>query len=172
MLLKIEILLVYLMNWLMMSGWNRMVISYQLCRVKEMVLSTNVGPVITKMWQKCDKNSQKTDKNVTKDCKQIVKGQLIFEKQKCDRILTKIFGIVTKNWQKAKMYLKCDKSHFKNVSKNWQKIFFCYIFVTFLFQERPSINHQRPTKATNNSKNVTKMWQKQQKPPLCRRSSS
>ena len=82
-------------------------------------------------------------------------------------------------WQNSnKNCLKSDKKLTKNkkVFKMWQKpiqkcvkktdrkIFSCYIFVTFVFQERPLVNHQRPTKAANNSENVTKMWQKQQQP--------
>ena len=103
--------------------------------VKNSVLVLNWGPAISKMWPKCNKNSQKSDKNVTKDYSWIIKIWLNFENPNCDKKLTKMFKNVAKNWQKTKMYLKCDKTRFQKVTKNWQNYRFCQFNVTFLFKE-------------------------------------
>ena len=123
------------------------------------------------MWPKSDKNLSKCDKKLTRSKKVFKLWQKPF--QKCGKKLTKISPSVTflSYFCFKKCFLPGKHCQIKS-NKNVTIVTFLSHFVQNRNISWPSINHQRPTKATNNSKNVTKIRQKQQKTPLCRQSSS
>ena len=123
------------------------------------------------MWQKSNKKPSKCDKKLTRSKKVFKMWQKSF--QKCGKKLTKKSPSVT--FVSHFCFKKCflTGKHYRIKSnKNVTIVTFLSHFVQIRNILRPSINHQRPTKAASNCKNVTKMWQKQQKTPLCRQSSS
>ena len=54
-------------------------------------------------------------------------------------------------YQNAKLYLNSDKTGFKKVSKNWQRLHLWQIFVTFLSQKWNTFREHSHTKTNKNT---------------------